>query len=126
MPYKPYLKALARKLRKDMTLSEILIWQEIRKKNLGVQFHRQVPIDNYIVDFYCHEISLIIEIDGNSHNFDEVVENDIKRQEKLEQFGLTFIRFDDLEVKNDINNVIRELDGKIKQLKNTPIIPSRG
>ena len=120
MPYKPYLKALARKLRKNMTLSEILLWQEIRRKNLGVQFHRQVPIDNYIVDFYCHEISLIIEIDGSSHNFDEVAENDRIRQEKLEQLGLIFIRFDDLEVKNDINNVIRELEGTIKELK-TPL-----
>jgi very-short-patch-repair endonuclease len=124
--YKDYLKPLARKLRKDMTLSEILLWQEIRKKSLGVQFHRQVPIDNYIVDFYCHELKLAIEIDGNSHNSDDAFEKDIIRQSKLEKLGVIFIRFDNEEVKNDMNNVIRGLEIKIKEIQNTPIIPSRG
>ena len=120
IPYKDYLKPLARKLRKEMPVSEILLWQEIRKKNLGVQFHRQVPIDNYIVDFYCHEIQLAIEVDGSSHNNDEIYDNDIIRQTKLEDLGVSFIRFDNLEVKNDINNVLKELEGKINELK-TPL-----
>ena len=120
IPYKDYLKPLARKLRKEMTVSEIVLWQEIRKKNLGVQFHRQVPIDNYIVDFYCHELKLAIEVDGSSHNNDEIYDNDIIRQTKLEDLGVSFIRFDNLEVKNDINNVLKELEGKINELK-TPL-----
>lgn len=77
LPYNPNLKPLARKLRKDMTLSEVLLWQEIRKKSLGVEFHRQVPIDNYIVDFYCHELMLAVEVDGSSHNFEEIYEKDV-------------------------------------------------
>ncbi|NQX99399.1 MAG: DUF559 domain-containing protein, partial [Flavobacteriales bacterium] len=105
---------------------EIVLWQEIRKKNLGVQFHRQVPIDNYIVDFYCHELKLAIEVDGSSHNNDEIYDNDIIRQTKLEDLGVSFIRFDNLEVKNDIYNVLKELEGKINELKDTPIISSRG
>ena len=120
IPYKDYLKPLARKLRKEMTVSEIVLWQDIRKKNLGVQFHRQVPIDNYIVDFYCHELKLAIEVDGSSHNNDEIYDNDIIRQTKLEDLGVSFIRFDNLEVKNDINNVLKELEGKINELK-TPL-----
>jgi len=109
-----------------MTLSEIILWQEIRKKNLEVQFHRQVPIDNYIVDFYCHELKLAIEVDGSSHNLDEALEKDIIRQNKLKQLGISFIRFDNLEVKNDMYNILKELEGKINELKDTPIIPSRG
>ena len=120
IPYKEYLKPLARKLRKEMTISEIILWQEIRRKNLGVQFHRQVPIDNYIVDFYCHELKLAIEIDGSSHDSDEALENDTIRQNKLEQLNVVFVRFDDREVKNDINNILKELEGKIKILK-TPL-----
>ncbi len=120
IPYNKQLKPLARKLRKEMPVSEILLWQEIRKKNLGVQFHRQVPIDNYIVDFYCHELKLAIEVDGNSHNIDEIYENDILRQVRLESFGISFVRFENLEVKNDIYNVLKELEGKINELK-TPL-----
>lgn|GEM_PF-1555944 len=100
-----------------MTLSEILLWQEIRKKSLGVEFHRQVPIDNYIVDFYCHELNLVIEVDGASHYIDNVYDNDVLRQKKLERLGLVLIRFDDSEIKNDINNVLRALELKIKELK---------
>ncbi len=69
IPYNPKLKSLARQLRKNSTLAEVLMWKNIKQKVLGVQFHRQVPMLNYIVDFYCHEISLVIEIDGSSHDF---------------------------------------------------------
>jgi len=116
LSYNPNLKSLARKLRKDMTLSEVLLWQEIRKKSLGVEFHRQVPIDNYIVDFYCHELMLAIEVDGNSHNFDEVYEKDVIRQQKLEQLGVNFIRIEDLDVKKGMNNILNELKSKIEEL----------
>ncbi len=117
IPYNPNLKKLARKLRKEMTLSEVLLWQEIRRKRLGVEFHRQVPIDNYIVDFYCHEIFLAIEIDGSSHVFDEVQVNDVKRQERLESLGVRFIRFDDLDVKRNMQEVVRQLVLKVGQLR---------
>ena len=67
IPYNPKLKLLARELRKNSTLSEVLLWQNIKQRGYGVQFHRQVPMLDYIVDFYCHEIGLAIEIDGSSH-----------------------------------------------------------
>ena len=118
IPYNPALKELARKLRKNSTLSEVLLWQQIKNKSLGFEFHRQVPIDNYIVDFYCHELMLCIEIDGNSHEIESVIENDIKRQEKLEGLGVRFIRFNDKDVKKDIQNVIRAIAGRIEELKN--------
>lgn len=118
LPYNPNLKPLARKLRKDMTLSEVLLWQKIRKEGLGAEFHRQVPIDNFIVDFYCHELMLAIEVDGSTHNFDEVYEKDVVRQQKLERMGVNFIRIEDLDVKKDMNNVLNELKSKIEELTN--------
>jgi very-short-patch-repair endonuclease len=67
--YNPRLKQIARTLRNNMTLSEILLWKEIKgKKVLGYDFHRQKPLGEYIVDFYCPKLKLVIEIDGDSHD----------------------------------------------------------
>ncbi len=111
--YNPKLKQLARKLRNESTLSEILLWKEIQnRKMLGYRFLRQKPIGNYIVDFYCSELKLVIEIDGDSHS-EETYEKDMKRQEWLESIGLTVIRFCDLDVKKDMNNVIMSIEGWI-------------
>ena len=117
IPYNPALKNLARKLRKESTLSEVLLWQKIKGKSLGVEFHRQVPIDAYIVDFYSHELMMAIEIDGNSHEIETVYENDIVRQERLENLGVRFIRFNDNDVKKDMANVIRALEGFVETLQ---------
>ena len=103
--YNPKLKEKARRLRIRCTLSETLLWSKIRRKSLGYEFHRQVPIDEYIVDFYCHELRLAIEVDGSSH--DNKYEYDLRRQLKLESLGVRFIRFDDLDVKRNINDVLR-------------------
>ena len=121
IPYDPRLKEFARKLRKQGILSEVLLWKQIKNKNLGVEFHRQVPIDKYIVDFYCHELMLAIEIDGNSHLFEDVAVNDVKRQEKLEALGVHFIRFDDKAIKKSISMVLLALENKIEQLQNIPL-----
>lgn len=116
IPYNPKLKELAKKLRKNMTLGEILLWNELKqKKMLGYDFDRQRPIDNFIVDFYCKDLQLAIEVDGDSHNFDEVFEKDELRQHRLETLGVKFLRFDDVEVKKDMNNVLRVIEGWIKE-----------
>jgi very-short-patch-repair endonuclease len=110
IPYRKDLKLLARKLRKNSTLSEILLWQQIKNRQvLGHEFHRQVPMLDYIVDFYCHALHLVIEIDGDSHSFPEVAANDIIRQQRLEEYGLHFLRFDDLDVKRNIDAVVGEI-----------------
>ena len=117
LPYNPILKDLAKKLRQQGVLSEVLLWKKIKNKILGVEFHRQVPIDNYIVDFYCHELMLAIEVDGNSHMNSETQINDVIRQETLEKLGVNFIRFSDLDIKKNMNDVIRCLQVKIEELK---------
>ncbi len=107
IPYRKDLKRLARKLRKNSALSEVLLWIEIKNKQLeGYQFHRQVPMLDYIVDFYCHELKLIIEVDGDSHYHDDTPEKDKIRQERIEQYGVTFLRFDDIDVKQNMARVL--------------------
>jgi very-short-patch-repair endonuclease len=84
---------------------------------LGYQFNRQKPIHRYIVDFYCKKLNLVIEIDGCSYGFEEVYLNDIKREEILKSIGLKFLRFDDMEVKLNRNNVLRVIEDYIKNFE---------
>ncbi len=89
IPYDKNLRKRARDLRKDGTLPEVLLWNELKNKKLkGYQFHRQVPMLKYIVDFYCHELQLAIEIDGPSHMMRE--KYDSKRQYELENWVVRF------------------------------------
>ena len=73
----------------------------------GCDFHRQKPIDNYIVDFFCSELLLAIEIDGSTHADKE--KYDEKRQERLEGLGVRFLRFYDHEVKENIEGVLEKI-----------------
>jgi very-short-patch-repair endonuclease len=115
IPYNPNLKQFARHLRNNSTLSEILLWEQIKNKAFKVEFHRQVPMDEFIVDFYCHELMLAIEIDGISHDFK--YEKDLIRQGRLENLGVHFIRFDDQEVKNNMFRILLEIQQKIEELE---------
>ena len=125
--YNPSLKEKARRLRNKSTFSEILLWLKIKRKSLGYEFHRQVPLDNYIVDFYCHELSLAIEIDGSSH--DNKYEYDLKRQRMLESLGVRFVRFGDIDVKRNMNDVLRTLEiviSEIEKSKESEVDPKQG
>jgi very-short-patch-repair endonuclease len=79
----------------------------------GYQFARQKPIDHYIVDFYCPKLSLVVEIDGDSHR--SKFRQDFERQRRLESAGFNFLRFQDREVKMDMPNVLRVIENWIKQ-----------
>ena len=114
IPYNPELKFLARKLRKNSTLPEVLLWQKIKQRAYGVQFHRQVPMINYITDFYCHEIGLAIEIDGSSHDHNFFY--DAKRQGDLEAYGVTFLRFSNEEVKTNMFSVLLVIEEMVKEM----------
>ena len=117
IPYSPHLKKFARKLRKDMTFGEVLLWNELKEDKLwGFDFDRQRCINNYIVDFYCKELMLAIEIDGISHNNEEAFAKDETRQKKLESLGVRFVRFSESEMKIDMLNVLRGLEGVIIEI----------
>lgn len=133
IPYNPKLKELARELRKNSTLSEVLFWQKVKGKSFKYEFHRQVPLDNFIVDFYCHELMLAIEIDGSSH--DEKQDYDQNRQFILENLGVKFLRFEDIDVKKKMPWVLEELQIWIENYErehsgndteNIPLPPSKG
>lgn len=115
IPYNRKLVPLARKLRNNSTLSEILLWKKLRKRQMmGYDFDRQKPIGNYIVDFYCADLTLAIEVDGSSHDFK--YEEDIIRQEDLEKLGVTLVRFKDIEVKKEMDSVLNDLKWEIEQI----------
>ncbi|KAA3598712.1 MAG: endonuclease domain-containing protein [Calditrichaeota bacterium] len=115
IPYKSHLKDYARHLRKNSTLPEIILWKQIKGKALGVEFHRQVPIDNFIVDFYCHELMLAIEIDGSSH--DNKYEYDYRRETKLQDLGVKFIRFNNSDVMNNLIGVFNALQKRVEEIQ---------
>ena len=100
-------------------MSEVLLWQNLRKKQLlGYDFDRQKPIDNYIVDFFCNELMLVIEIDGVSHEGRN--EEDDMRQSKLESLGVRFLRFYDSDVKGNMQGVVTAIEEWIKVNEPTP------
>jgi len=117
IPYNPGLKQLARKLRKNMTPGEVSFWNLVKGNEFhGFDFDRQRCIDNYIVDFYCKELTLAVEIDGVYHTYEETFVKDETRQKKLESLGVCFLRFTEFEVRNDIPNVTRVLESKIIEI----------
>ena len=112
--YEPYLKELARKLRNNMTKSEVRLWQYLKRDQLhGYDFHRQKPIDRYIVDFFCNKLRLAIECDRSSHQIVEVFQKDTKKTKRLNQLGIHVLRFSDWQILNDTENVIRAIEAYI-------------
>ncbi len=116
IPYNPDLKEKARNLRNNSTLSEVSLWNRLKRRQLiGYQFLRQKPLDNYIVDFFCSRLILAIEIDGDSHIDKENV--DLKRQDKLESLGITFLRFPDNEVKKNLDGALQTIANWIEHFE---------
>lgn len=109
------LKSFARKLRNDSTPGEIKLWAEVLRARefYGLQFNRQFPIDNYIVDFICRKLKLVIELDGRYHE-DRVGEDRI-RDDKLKALGYKTLRIGEHEVMTDLNNVIRTLEAELPE-----------
>ena len=114
LPYNAALRERARELRKSGMLSEVLLWQQIHKKAFkGYDFNRQKIIGNYIVDFYCIDCNVVIEIDGNSHN--EKVDYDTRRETFLKELGLDIIHI-------DAKDILSNLDGVMNMLNNHPAL----
>lgn len=114
IPYNPKLKELARQLRKNMTRGEVILWQRLKCKQLrGYDFDRQRPIDQFIVDFYCKQLMLAIEIDGSSHDSQQAQQRDRQRQSRLESLGVRFLRFRESEVRNNTDAVVDAIESWI-------------
>ncbi|HWA09628.1 MAG TPA: endonuclease domain-containing protein [Opitutaceae bacterium] len=107
--YNSALKKLARDLRNQSTLGEILLWHHLKQRQrMGFDFHRQKPIGNFIVDFYAPKLHLAVEIDGGTHFLKS--DRDAVRQRVLESQGVRFLRFTEQEVRRDPEVVARAID----------------
>jgi very-short-patch-repair endonuclease len=114
--YNKKLKSFAKNLRTDSTKAEVRVWCELLSKGkTGYTFLRQRPIGNYIADFMCKELNLIIEVDGYSHNFK--AHEDLVRDNELLRLGFTTLRFTDDEVMKELPNVQRVVESYIASLQ---------
>ena len=104
-------KKIRRKLRNNMPDAEVLLWSELQNKQLkGLKFRRQQGIGPYVVDFYCPEFKLAIELDGDSHfNDEKIYKHDQKRQKYIESFGIKFLRFTNENVYKNLGFVLSEI-----------------
>ncbi len=109
----------ARILRKSMTVAEIILWSRLRSKQIsGYKFRRQQPIFEYIVDFYCDELKLIIEVDGEIHDLPEMVESDFKREKILTINGYKILHLSNLEIEEQIEATIVKIKTCIQSTLN--------
>ena len=109
-PTIPKLKQYARNLRNNSTKSEIPLWTQLKGKFEGkYDFHRQKPLDNYIADFFCYELKLVIEIDGETHNWKKTQQKDYIKECKFNELGLNVLRFTDDDVFSDMDGVINTI-----------------
>jgi very-short-patch-repair endonuclease len=119
--YNRALKPYARELRKGSTKAEIRLWSELLSGSRmgGYRFLRQRPVAQYIADFLCKELCLIIEVDGFSHDFAEAEEYDARRQRELESLGFTVMRFSDQSVMECLPDVAEIIYGWILEYERT-------
>ena len=107
----------ARQMRKEMTPVERLLWQKLRgHKLLGLRFRRQHPVGKFILDFYCHQINLGIEVDGEYHENADQQEHDLGREYELKELGITILRFSNTEIETRLPEVLNKLVTKAQQL----------
>jgi very-short-patch-repair endonuclease len=115
LPYNKKLKNISRQLRRNMTAGEKALWSRLRSKQLlGVQFYRQKPIGDYVVDFYAPRANLVIEIDGSQHFENGAIERDLQRDRCLVELGLEVMRFNSREVLTNTEEVAEKISRKMK------------
>jgi len=107
-----------REFRNNSTHAETILWGYLKTKPLGYKFRRQHPYSNYILDFYCHALKLVIEIDGSIHNMPEVKINDERRQSTLQNNGLFVLRFPNEAIEKTSELVILEIEDFSLKKKN--------
>lgn len=108
-------KEKRRELKKEMTECEKILWRYIRSDALGVRFRRQYGIDNYIADFYCPSLKLVIELDGSQHFIEEGLEYDKIREEFMKTLGIETLRFNNNDVIDNIERILQEIINVLRQ-----------
>lgn len=105
-----------RTLRHNMTYAEKVLWQQLRKKQTGYRFLRQFSVDHFVIDFYCPELKLAIELDGSIHDIPEQKEYDVVRQKYIEKFGIRFVRITNEEFLSNPNKAFQKIENSIKSI----------
>jgi very-short-patch-repair endonuclease len=114
--YNKELKSFARELRKNMTDAEQVMWRHLKGKQiLGLQFYRQKIIANFIVDFYCPKVSVVIEIDGGQHFDKETLKKDALRDKTLNELNIKVLRYNNLEVMENLDGVLTHLYNEMQK-----------
>jgi very-short-patch-repair endonuclease len=97
-------------LRNNMAQPEVILWSKLKGKQLdGFKFRRQYGIENFVIDFYCPQVKLAIEIDGDSHFSENSQEKDKWRQKIIEKYGINFLRFTNIEINENLTGVLDEI-----------------
>jgi very-short-patch-repair endonuclease len=105
----PQHKDFRKELRNHLGLPEVILWQQLKGKQLGVKFRRQYGVGSYSIDFYCHEKKLGVELDGESHNNEQSFIHDENRTKFIHQQGITIIRFQNKDILHNLDGVITEI-----------------
>ena len=117
LPYNPRLKEFSRNMRNYGEKAEAMLWKCLKSKQLGFTFNRQKPILNYIADFYCKELNLVVEIDGASHFSAEAFQKDKERDRQMRTLGLEIVRVLDSDVRKDPNRVALFIEKQCKLIQ---------
>ena len=113
----PEIFKRARELRKNLTGAEKALWDELKENKFnGLHFRRQHPISKFIVDFYCHQYSLVIELDGGVHLKEDVAERDEGREYELKKLGIKILRFKNEEILSNIESVLHRIESYISKI----------
>ncbi|MCU4163552.1 endonuclease domain-containing protein [Carboxylicivirga caseinilyticus] len=124
---KPHIFEKAKALRKNMTKSELILWDKLKGKQiLGLRFRAQHPIDIFIADFYCHPIKLVIEVDGLIHLKQQQIEYDIGREAELSHWNIRIIRFTNQQIETNLDYVIQEITSECKRRLSASQSPLQG
>ena len=110
----PIIFELAKKLRNNVTATEMILWGRLKEYFPRLKFRRQHPVSIYIADFYCHSEKLIIELDGTIHNLQDVKSNNKIRQNDLENLGIRVIRFTNNDISNHLEASLEIIEKNIK------------
>jgi len=105
----------ARRLRENPTKPECILWERLKNKQLGYKIRRQHPLGSFILDFYCHQLKLCIEVDGEYHNQDLQILRDEERTNQIIYSGLWLIRFSNYRVVNNVEEVVSEIKHLIEK-----------
>jgi len=121
--YNKRLRPFAKQLRGSMTKAEASLWKyALRASGIkGYQFRRERPVLNYIADFMCKELKLVIEVDGLTHQWEETFAKDEQKDTDLKNAGFTVLRFSDNEVLQNLPNVVRNIEVAIEEIERKQI-----